>query len=250
MLIKISRKLIWILLIIIILLLVLSFLPYQKIRDTMLDSREYNLKSNTVIIDPGHGGVDPGTIGVNGSNEKDINLDIALVLKDILIANGYDVIMTRETDIALHDEKYKKVSRIKTSDLKNRLKIVNENKDAITIMIHQNSFTKEKYHGAQMFYGRNCAESKLLAEALRKSFKEQLQPDNERTIKRSTKDVYVLHNAKTPIVLAECGFLSNYSEAELLSDEEYQQKVAFTIFCGIEEYRETLLEEDLNENEL
>lgn len=214
--------------------------PYNTIKNVISQSADFTFSSNTVIIDAGHGGVDPGAIGANGSIEKDINLNIALALRDMLITNGYTVIMTRESDVALHDEKYKKIGQIKTSDLKNRLKLVNDNSDAITIMIHQNHFTEEKYNGAQMFYGRLNPQSQILAEALRQSFKGNLQPNNARQTKRSTKDVYVLHNAKSPIVLAECGFLSNYAESELLSNEEYQQKVAFTLYSGIEGYKKAL----------
>ena len=190
-----------------------------------------------VIVDAGHGGVDPGAIGINGINEKEINLAIALDLRDILTANGYEVVMIREEDIAINDPQYKKIGQIKTSDLKKRLKIIESYPEAITISIHQNKFGQEQYHGAQMFYGRQNEESKLLAEALQKTFHEDLQPDNARQVKRSTSDVYILHNAKTPIVLAECGFLSNPQDCKNLCSEEYQQRIAFTIFKGISAYR-------------
>jgi len=186
-----------------------------------------------VVIDAGHGGGDPGAIGVNGANEKDINLKISIYLRDILIANGYEVIMTRETDISIHDEKHTKTSKIKTSDLKNRLKLIESHPDAIAVLIHQNEFTSKKSCGAQMFYGRKNEESIALAQSIQDAFVKNIQPDNNREIKKSTKDVYIINNAKNPIVLVECGFISNPNEADLLVDEEYQKKVAFTIFCGI-----------------
>lgn len=186
-----------------------------------------------VVIDPGHGGFDPGAIGVNKVLEKDINLAISLALRDILIANGYEVIMTRETDTAIHDKKNASLRSSKTSDLKNRLKIIESHPKAIAVSIHQNEFKSEKSHGAQMFYGRKNEASKVLAESIQKAFVTNLQPDNKRVVKRSTADVYIVHNAETPIVLVECGFISNWEEAKLLSEEEYQQKVAFTIYCGI-----------------
>ena len=191
-----------------------------------------------VIVDAGHGGVDPGAIGKNGVNEKEVNLAIALDLRDILIVNGYEVVMIREEDTAINDPQYKKISQVKTSDLKKRLKIIESYPDAITVSIHQNKFGQEQYHGAQMFYGRHNEKSKLLAEILQNTFREDLQPDNTRAIKRSTSDVYILHNAKNPIVLVECGFLSNWQDCENLCNEEYQQKVAFTIFKGISVYQE------------
>ncbi len=190
-----------------------------------------------IIIDAGHGGIDPGAIGVNKSEEKNINLEIALCLRDILSANGWEVIMTRAEDISINDPKYTKVSQVKTSDLKNRLKIFEEHPEAVAISIHQNHFTQEKYNGAQMFYGRKNPESQPLAESIQAAFRENLQPDNSRVVKRSTKDVYIIYNATIPTVLVECGFLSNWSDCTQLCDEEYRQKVAFTIFSGIVNYR-------------
>lgn len=193
---------------------------------------------NTIIIDAGHGGVDPGAIGVNGVDEKEINLQIALCLRDILTANGYEVVMIRDEDVSIHDPKYTKISQIKTSDLKKRLKIIEKYPDALAVSIHQNHFQKEQYHGAQMFYGRVNPESKALAQSIQNAFRQNLQPDNERQIKKSTSDVYIVNNAKNPIVLVECGFLSNWEECEKLCDEEYQRQAAFTIFCGISAYRQ------------
>lgn len=195
------------------------------------------LEENTIILDAGHGGVDGGAVGKNGCLEKDVNLSICLYLRDILTVNGYRVIMTRESDVSTNDEGLKKISQIKTSDLKNRLKLIESYDGAIALVIHQNEFGEEKYHGAQMFYGRKNEESKPLAEAIQKSFVTMLQPDNTRQIKPSTKSVYIVNNAKNPIVLVECGFISNYEEAKNLSDEEYQKKVAFTIFNGLVEYQ-------------
>lgn len=213
-----------------------------SVKSTFLVNNNSIAEIHKVVIDPGHGGVDPGAIGLNKTQEKDINLAISLCLKDILISNGYEVIMTRESDIAIHDEHYKSISKIKTSDLKNRLKIIEDNPDAITISIHQNKFQSESSHGAQMFYGRKNIQSKMLAQSIQDAFVEKLQPDNQRKIKQSTSSVYIIHNATTPITLVECGFLSNRQEEELLIQEEYQQKVAFTIFCGIVKAQEGPIE--------
>lgn len=188
-----------------------------------------------VIIDPGHGGIDPGAVGVGGVEEKNINLKIGLYLKDILIANGYEVIMTRTEDISINDPQHKSVARIKTSDLKNRLRIFDSHPQAIAVSIHQNKFPKSNVRGAQMFYGSKNGQSKVLALALQRSFRDNLQPYNGRDVKRSTSDVYIVHNAKIPITLVECGFVSNPADAKLLVETEYQQQVAFSIFAGIVE---------------
>ncbi|WMJ22960.1 N-acetylmuramoyl-L-alanine amidase [Paludicola sp. MB14-C6] len=201
---------------------------------TTISVNKFNFNEcKQVVIDPGHGGFDPGAIGVNKALEKDINLAIGLQLRDILIANGYDVIMTRTNDTAINENKISGVKSSKTSDLKNRLKIIENHPKAIALSIHQNEYVAESSSGAQMFYGRKNEASKSLAESIQNSFVNNLQPNNKRVVKRSTSDVYIVHNSKTPIVLVECGFLSNWNDAKLLTNEEYQKKVAFTIYCGI-----------------
>lgn len=232
-----SKKLFVLIALTTVLAILLAIFPYNAIRLAISQSNDYTFESKTIVIDAGHGGIDPGALGINGSKEKDINLEIAVALKDILTVNGYKVVMTRESDISLHDENAKSIHQIKASDLKKRLKIIEENSGAIVVMIHQNHFPEEKYYGAQMFYGRLNEKSEVLAKSVMESFQENIQPNNTRSIKRSTKSVYVLHNAKSPTVMVECGFISNYKEAALLSDSEYQKKLAFTIFCGIEKYR-------------
>lgn len=192
-----------------------------------------------VVIDAGHGGVDGGAIGAHGVVEKDINLNIALMVRDMLRLNGVDVVMTRDTDTSIHDPKYTKIADKKRSDIHNRLKIIDKNPNSITVSIHQNKFTQSQYRGAQMFYGKNNAASEILAQNIQETFVANLQKDNVRQIKEGTKSVYLLCHAKTPIVLVECGFLSNEEEAYLLATEEYQQKVAFTIYSGILRYMES-----------
>lgn len=190
----------------------------------------------TVILDAGHGGVDPGAIGVNGENEKDINLDIVLTLGNMLKASGYNVIYTRTTDTDVAGEATSSVKQLKTKDLKNRLKLFGEHKDAVVISVHQNKYSAESSNGAQMFFGKNNPESEILAQHIQLSIKENLQPKNNRVIKQSTSDVYIINNAKNPCVLVECGFLSNNLECKLLSTQEYRNKMAFCIYIGILKY--------------
>lgn len=185
-----------------------------------------------VVVDPGHGGEDGGA-QANSVIEKDVNLDISLVLAQMLEASGFEVVLTRTEDISIYDESAKSLRDKKRSDILNRLKIANENPDAIMVSVHQNKFEQSKYSGAQMFYGEKNDLSKPLAECLQQSFINRLQPDNKRVIKPITSSVYLVNNAQTPAVLAECGFISNPTEAKSLSDEVYQQKVAFAIFSGI-----------------
>lgn len=210
----------------------LSF-PVERAR---VAAARVDAAQRTVIIDPGHGGADPGAIGVSGTKEKDINLSIALMLRDMLLSSGYSVIMTRQEDVSIHDENKSGIAAQKVSDIKNRLKLMAEYPNSPVLLIHQNKFTAERYSGAQMFFGRKNEKSEELAKALQGSVKALLQPDNERQIKKGPSSVYLLIQAKNPIVLAECGFLSNYKEEKLLCDEEYQRKIAFALFCGMLEY--------------
>ncbi len=203
--------------------------PTQSTATTMQSGR-------TVIIDAGHGGVDGGAVSADGIVEKHINLSIAVKLKMLCEIFGYNVIMTREDDISIHDADATTIKAQKTSDLHNRLKIANEYPNAILISIHQNKFQSASSKGMQVFYSSNDAGSKLLAEAIQSFTKQNLMKDNERVIKPITKSVYLIYNAKQPAVLVECGFLSNREEAKLLNDEEYQQKIAFCIFGGLQEY--------------
>lgn len=185
-----------------------------------------------VIIDPGHGGFDPGKVGVNGTLEKDVNLSISQKLREFLEANDIEVIMTREEDVALYDES---ASNKKASDLKRRVEIVNNSNAVIAISIHQNSFTQESSRGAQVFYHNLSLEGKNLAEIIQEQMKETLADGNHRVAK-SNESYYLLKNTECPIVIVECGFLSNYNEANLLIDEVYQEKVAWSIHLAILTY--------------
>lgn len=190
----------------------------------------------TIIVDPGHGGVDGGASCADGTPEKGINLSIALSLRDFLRSAGYEVVMTRETDISIHDESATTIRQKKVSDLHNRLKLLESYPNAIFVSIHQNKFEQAKYFGCQVFYSKNNTQSQMLAQAIDLSVKERTQPDNKRELKQADKSLFLLWNAKNPAVLVECGFLSNPREAENLKDEEYQKQMAFAIFSGIEAF--------------
>lgn len=190
----------------------------------------------TIVLDPGHGGEDGGATSKVGALEKDINLSIALKLRQMLTVSGFPVIMTREEDISIHDKGADTIREQKVSDLHNRIHIINSDPNHILLSIHQNNFPKGQYSGAQMFYSVNDPQSKEIAGYIKKAFVGLLQPDNTREIKPAGKNIYLLSNAKVPAVIVECGFLSNETEAQKLSKDEYQSQVAFTIYCGFLEY--------------
>ncbi len=188
----------------------------------------------SVIIDAGHGGFDGGAVAEDGTPEKDINLQIAKDLRDFLELFNFHVVMTRTEDVstATDGEKENK----KTSDLYNRLLLMREYDDAFFVSIHLNKFTSTNVSGAQTFYSQNADGSEQLAQSIHGKIINMLQPENEREIKRGTKNIYILRNATCPTVIVECGFLSNKAELEKLKDENYQTMMAFCIFCGIMEY--------------
>lgn len=190
----------------------------------------------TVIIDAGHGGEDGGTIGKNGIYEKDLNLIIANDISDMLTASGIEVIMTRSEDILLYDRNVDFNGRKKMLDLAARLKIANETENAVFISIHMNAFPQEKYSGLQVYYSKNTMLSEELALSIQESVKKALQPHNERRIKEADDNIYLLDRCNNPSVLVECGFLSNPTECESLSSEEYQKELSLAIFEGIYTY--------------
>lgn len=188
-----------------------------------------------VVIDAGHGGADPGKVGVDGSLEKDINLKIAKKLAMFLTAADVDVVLTRETDAGLYDEN---VSNKKVQDMKNRVALIEEKKPALTVSIHQNSYHEEYVHGAQVFYYAGSEESREIAERMQQVLAGQIDPDNARQAKAND-SYYLLKKTSTPIVIVECGFLSNYEEAQKLSAEAYQEKTAWAIHMAILNYLNT-----------
>lgn len=213
----------------------LVFNAFEKVADEAV-SAEISEKELIVVIDAGHGGEDSGAVA-NSVLEKDINLEIALKLRDMLKASGIEVKMIRESDVSIYDTASGTIRERKVSDLKNRVKIVNNNKKNILVSIHQNKFEQSKYSGAQMFYSANNDKSQILAENIRKSITGLIQPENKRELKKGGSDIYLLNKAIVPAVIVECGFISNEEEAKNLSNEEYQSKMAFAIYCGILEYK-------------
>jgi N-acetylmuramoyl-L-alanine amidase len=193
-------------------------------------------KYTTVIIDAGHGGEDGGTSSKSGLIEKDVNLEIAQILRDMLEINGVNVIMTREDDRLLYDRSVDFKGRKKKLDLAARLAIADGTEDAIFVSIHMNSYTDPKYSGLQVWYSPNNPDSLPLAELIRQENQAKMQPQNNRMTKAATSAINLLHNAKCPAVLVECGFLSNTDEAELFESYDHRQRVAFVIFCAITEF--------------
>ena len=194
------------------------------------------ITQKTVIVDAGHGGDDGGAIGIDGTVEKDINLDIALKLEKILKFYGFNVIMTRTQDVMTCDDGLDSLRKRKISDIHNRFELMRKNPDAIFISVHQNKFEDSSQHGTQVFYSGNDERSKELAEAIQTSVTLILQRKNDRVVKKSGSGIYLLYHAKIPAVLVECGFISNSDEVKKLKDESYRMKLAILIADGLLKY--------------
>ena len=187
------------------------------------------------VIDAGHGGEDAGAIASDGTLEKDLNLQIARLLRVLYDLNGNRVALTRDSDTLLYDyyndlENY--TGHKKEYDLKNRVKIANEFENQIFISVHMNKFTQTKYSGAQIYYSKNNPSSQMLARNIQNTLKMYVQPTNNRQIKCADSSIYVLNTIDCPAVLIECGFLSNESELESLKTPSYQAKLSLAIFAS------------------
>lgn len=195
------------------------------------------ITNKTIIVDAGHGGIDPGAMTDDESiKEKDVNLKITMKLKELLEASGAMVILTRNDDTSLYKEEEGKTIRQKYNEnLKNRKKIIKESSADMFVSIHLNKFEQSKYYGAQTFYPYGKDEDKQLATYIQAELKRVVDNTNNREIKPRN-DLYLLKENEIPSTLIECGFLSNDKEAKLLNDENYQNEIAWAIYVGIQRY--------------
>ena len=210
---------------------VLFYVRGEDVSVAIQGDREEN-SSYVVVLDAGHGASDSGKVGIHGELEKDINLAIVNYLKKELEENGVTVILTRENDTPLYKESD---SNKKLSDMKKRIEIIETVQPDIVVSIHQNSYTSKNVKGPQVFYYETSVEGEKLATAIQKSFDLVIGDENRRSIK-GNKDYYLLIHTSCPIVITECGFLSNPEEEKLLLSQDYQEKVCYSILCGVIKY--------------
>jgi len=185
------------------------------------------VSDKVIVLDAGHGASDGGAIGTTGVAEKDINLKIAQKLQKLLEQTGATVIVTRADDSA--------IAETKRSDMRLRKNIKETSSADIFVSIHMNKFSQSKYSGAQVFYSSDD-KSKALGEAIQASMRNILNPDNNRVAKSAEDSIYILKKSDVPSVIVECGFLSNPEEEELLTQADYQDKVAWSVYAGITSY--------------
>lgn len=187
-------------------------------------------RQNTIVIDAGHGGEDGGATSCSGKLESVFNLEISLKLNDLMHLLGYDTVMVRTTDCSVYTEG-NSIAQKKVSDLKQRVKLVNETENAVLVSIHQNTFSDSRYSGAQVFYGA-AGDSRGLAEALQQSLIQMLNPGSSRQCKPAD-GIYLMQKIECTGILIECGFLSNPAEEAKLRDGDYQKKLCCVIAASI-----------------
>lgn len=215
--------------------LIFTILTVDKTRNV---SSNYIISTDApvIIIDAGHGGEDGGAVVQNNNFEKDINLVIAQKTNDILSLFGFNTKMVRNTDVLIYDSDSKTQRQKKNSDLRNRLKLMENFNNCLYISIHQNKYDDSRIWGAQTFYSPNDEESPILAEFIQSSIVTLIQPNNKRAITKTGTNVFVIYNATKPAIMIECGFMSNNDELLKLKDDKYQNQMSFSISNGILNY--------------
>lgn len=214
------------------LLVAMYFLAKEAAMYTMVQQPEV---TPVVVIDVGHGGNDPGKVGVNQILEKDVNLQVALKLEKFLQQSDLTVILTRHEDVGLYDED---ASNKKVQDMRRRIELIEESNADLVVSIHQNSYQDGSVRGPQCFYYQGSQEGESIALILQEQLNVGLEIERPRVAKAND-SYYLLKKSTVPTVIAECGFLSNQEEAMLLDTEAYQEKVAWNLYLGILKYLNT-----------
>ena len=215
------------------LLLLFSFLISQTMVQITMANSKVRL-NYTIVLDAGHGGVDGGAVGSLNVSEAEINLKVVNYLKDLLSGFGFKVVLTRSNSGGLYSLSAKNK---KVSDMENRKKIIEKTNPNMVVSVHMNSFVSSTERGAQTFYNKECEQGKVLAELIQQEFVKNLTNARQNC---SFADLFILNCVLAPAVVVEGGFLSNAEEEKLLVTSEYQQKIAYAIFCGILKYFEVV----------
>ena len=233
-----KRKLKWgIAILILMVAMVIAIMP-----ESLVMKVQQITSADIIVIDPGHGGRDGGAESALGIAEKDINLAIALYMKELAEMDGWKVVMTRDKDVGLYREEDRGIRSLKTQDLLGRKKIIEEVRPLVAVSIHLNSFKQDtSVRGAQTFYplGKGddlvLEQSKALAKAIQDKLIQGIDDGTHREA-LGKKDVLLFKKPVVPMAMVECGFLSNKTEAALLQNEDYQRQLAKYIYEGIMDY--------------
>lgn len=220
-------------------LIVISIFCYSKnsdmVKQDSLSVSSTPVSNHTIILDAGHGNPDGGAVGADGSIESELNLEVVLKLQKLLEASNCTVILTRSDENGIYESTADTIRKQKVSDMKNRVDIANNSDAELFVSIHMNKLPQTKYSGWQTFYKNKDDTSKQVAENIQTSLNYFIKKENSRTIK-SISGIYLTKNVTIPLVIVECGFLSNEEENKLLQTEEYQKELAWSIYIGIMDY--------------
>lgn len=208
------------------------FYSEDKSRETV----SLPITSKVIVIDAGHGKPDDGAVGFESTSEQYINLQIAMKLQKIIEQSGAIAVITRIDENGIYSLDSKGIKEKKVSDIKNRVVIGNESDADILISIHLNKFPQTQYRGWQTFYQQENENSKNLANHIQTQLDKNLEYDNSNRVAMPIKNIYLMEKVKIPAITIECGFLSNPEEATELKNEEYQNKLVWGIYAGLQEY--------------
>jgi N-acetylmuramoyl-L-alanine amidase len=215
-------------------LALLAAFALHGLREAVTVSAE-ETATQLIILDAGHGGTDGGAAGVDGTRECDINLQITLKIDAVLGLLGEETLLIRDMDTDLADSSANSIAQKKVSDIRNRVQLANSYPDGLLVSIHCNTYPEQKYHGAQVFYGKVGA-SKHLAATLQDTLAAQVDPSNNRTAKQIASNVYLMNHIEIPGILVECGFLTNPDELQNLKSDAYQKRLAVAIAATVTNY--------------
>lgn len=200
-----------------------------------LDAIQYGNAVPILIIDPGHGGADGGAVGLDGIQESQLNLDIALKLHAICKLYGTNHVLTREHETIEYPDDANTIAKMKIYDQRNRLGLIQDCQHAILFSIHQNYFPTSAAHGVQVFYGHSRGDREL-GELLQSNLTQSLYPASRRVAAEIDEDIYLLRECNCPAALIECGFLSNREDITRLQNERYQVKLSIVLLASFLEY--------------
>lgn len=193
------------------------------------------ITSHVVVIDAGHGKPDEGAVGMYGTTEEAINLKISLKLQKLIEQSGGKVYLTRSDENGIYSQDSVNIKQKKASDIKNRVNIGSQEDVDVFVSIHLNKYPESIYKGWQTFYQESSEDSKNLATFVQNGISNTIDIENNR-VPLPIKNIYIMDHMAKPTITVECGFLSNEDEAKRLGDDEYQNKLAWGIYIGIQDY--------------
>lgn len=231
-----NKKIIYIISLIIFVTISYVIVGLLQLKKNTITTNATPSTQKVIVLDAGHGKPDEGAVGLYGTTEEAINLEITLNLQRLLEQSGSKVILTRSDENGIYTTNSEKIKDKKISDIKNRVEIGNTDGVDIFVSIHLNKYSDSVYSGWQTFYQKNNEESQKLATCIQEGLNKEITETINNRTPLPLSDIYIMEHVKAPTVTVECGFLSNEKEVKQLQDTEYKKRLAWGIFMGIQEY--------------